>query len=81
MLTKEKEMQRFVTPLPGRTSPLGNITNNDAYKLDIRVVEYDQNMYQIVIRRWIPEHGWTRQEFFVDPEELVRIKDALEQVY
>lgn len=74
-------MQPFVTPAPGRHHPLGNITDNETYKLDIRVVEYDQNAYQIIIRSWIPEQGWRRQEFFVTPEELVRIQHAVETVH
>lgn len=71
-------MQRYVTPAPGRWSPpKGNITNRDDYKLDVKLTEYQQNQYVITIERFIPESGWTTQQYFLDPEELARIQDIL----
>jgi hypothetical protein len=71
-------MQKYVTPAVGRwTPPKGNITNRDDYKLDITVKEFRQNQYVITIEKFIPEHGWIAQQFFVDPEELAKIQDIL----
>jgi len=69
-------MHAFKTPAAGRT-PSPNIADGDCYKLDIRVLEYDQNIYLIKLRRWIPETGWRQTEMFVNPEELARIQDSL----
>ena len=71
-------MQKYITPAPGRwTPPQGNITNREDYKLDVKLHEYKQNQYVITIERFIPEYGWSTQQYFVDPEELVKIQDIL----
>jgi len=70
-------MQRFTTPAPGRT-PGANITDRPDYKLDVQLKEFRQNEYLLTIKRWIPEHKWTEQRFFLTPEELVRLQEELD---
>ena len=75
-------MQKFITPAPGRTperwvAPRGNITNREDYKLDVQVKEFRQNQYVLTIESFIPEHGWVTKQFFLTPEELVRVQHAL----
>lgn len=69
-------MQQYVTPAPGR-SPEPNITNRADYKLDIRLQEFRQDQYLLTIRKFIPETNWTEQKFFLTPEELTQLKDAI----
>ena len=73
---------KYYTPHPGRTparwvAPKGNITNRDDYKLDVKVKEFRQNQYVLTIEKFIPEHGWVSDQYFLTPEELVRIQDVL----
>ena len=73
-------MQKFVTPHPGRTPAKpdrGNIINREDYKLDFQVKEFRQNQYVLTIESFIPEHGWISKQFFLTPEELVRVQDAI----
>ena len=75
-------MQIPVTPKPGQTpprwvAPKGNIVDREDYKLDFNVKEFRQNQYVLTIESFIPEHGWVSKQFFLTPEELVRIQDAL----
>ena len=71
-------MQKYVTPLPGRTPKVNYVTDNETYKLTVDLKQLKQNQYHLEISRWIPETGWTRTEFFLDPEELVRFQHAIE---
>lgn len=76
-------MQKFVTPAPGRTAqrwqaPKGNIVDREDYKLDFNLKEFRQNQYVLTIEKFIPEHGWVSQQFFLDPEELARIQSILD---
>ena len=72
-------MQRYVTPAPGRwTPPKGNIVDREDYKLDFNLKEFRQNQYVLTIEKFIPEHGWIAQQYFLSPEELVRIQSVLD---
>jgi hypothetical protein len=72
-------MQKFVTPHPGRTpAQKGNIVNREDYKLDVQVKEFRQNQYVLTIDSFIPEHGWISKQYFLTPEELVRVQHALD---
>ena len=69
---------KYYTPHPGRTPRTkGNITNRDDYKLDVNLKEFRQNQYVLTIEKFIPEHGWVSDQYFLTPEELVRIQDVL----
>jgi hypothetical protein len=73
---------KYYTPAPGRTperwvAPRGNITNREDYKLDVKLKEFRQNQYVLTIERFLPEHGWSTEQYFIDPEELARIQDIL----
>ena len=75
-------MQIPVTPKPGQSpkrwvEPQGNIVDREDYKLDFQVKEFRQNQYVLTIESFIPEHGWISKQFFLTPDELVRIQDAL----
>ena len=56
-----------------------NIINNPTYKLDVQVtwLPHPPNQYQVVIARWIPEHGWTEVELFLSEQELDNLKQAI----
>lgn len=71
-------MQPFVTPAPGRTPPKEMIVNRDDYKLNFDLKEFRQNQYVLTIEKFIPEHGWQAQQFFITPEELARIQAAID---
>ena len=72
-------MQQYVTPHPGRTPAVkGNIVNRPDYKLDFNLTEFRQNQYVLTIDTFIPEHGWISKQFFLTPEELVRVQLALD---
>lgn len=71
-------MQRYVTPAPGRWQPpRGNIINREDYKLDINLREYRSGEYVVTIEKFIPEHGWIAQQFFLTEDELDLVKAAL----
>jgi hypothetical protein len=69
-------MQPYVTPQPGRT-PGPNIVDRPDYKLNVQLTEFRQNEFLLSINKFIPETGWCEQKFFLTPEELVRIQDAI----
>jgi hypothetical protein len=71
-------MQPYITPAPGRTQPRGNIVDRPDYKLDFNLTEFRQNQYVLTIDTFIPEHGWISKQFFLTPEELVRVQSALD---
>jgi hypothetical protein len=71
-------MQKYITPAPGRTPSKGNIVNRPDYKLDFNLTEFRQNQYVLTIDTFIPEHGWISKQFFLTPEELVRVQSALD---
>lgn len=78
-------MQKYVTPHPGRTperwtAPKGNIVNREDYKLDFKLAEFRQNQYVLTIEKFIPEHGWVGSQYFLEPEELVRIQSVLDAI-
>ena len=75
-------MQQPVTPKPGQTptrwvEPKGNIVDREDYKLDFQVKEFRPQEFVVTIEKFIPEHGWIAQQFFLDENELDRIKAAL----
>ena len=72
-------MQPHVTPHPGRT-PGPNIINNANYKLDMKVTEFRPEQFVLTIDKFIPEHGWISQQYFLTPEELARVQSALNGV-
>ena len=69
-------MQQYVTPHPGRT-PGANIVNRLDYKLNFDIKEFRQNQYVLTIDTFIPEHGWISKQYFLTPEELVRVQEAI----
>ena len=70
-------MQKYVTPHPGRT-PAANIINREDYKLDISLRKHGNDQYVLKIKKYIPELGWREFFFMVSPEELARIRTALD---
>lgn len=72
-------MQPYVTPHPGRT-PSANIVNRADYKLDIAVTEFRPEQFVLTIDKFIPEHGWCSQQYFLDAAELARVQSALNGV-
>lgn len=70
-------MQKFVTPHPGRTPAKGNIVSREDYKLDFNLREYRQGEYALTIEKFIPEHGWISQQFFITDDELKRIQEII----
>jgi hypothetical protein len=69
-------MQKYVTPAPGRT-PRGNIINRADYRLDIQLQEFRASEYMLTIEKFIPETGWTRQQFFLTPDELDLVRQQI----
>ena len=69
--------RQFYTPAAGR-SPAANIIDRADYKLDFNLKEFRQNQYVLTIEKFIPEHGWIAQQYFLSPEELVRVQSALD---
>jgi hypothetical protein len=61
----------------GGGAGLGNIVDEEHYKLDVRVTELRNENFQLSIERWIPETGWTKLELFLTDAELKRIQKAL----
>ena len=72
-------MQPYITPHPGRT-PGANIINTVNYKLDMKVTEFRPAEFVLTIDKFIPEHGWISQQYFLTPEELERVQTALNGV-
>ena len=70
-------MQPHVTPHPGRTPAKANIIDNSNYKLDMKVTEFRPEQFVLTIDKFIPEHGWISQQYFLTPEELDKIKKVL----
>jgi hypothetical protein len=70
-------MKLPVTPLPGQT-PEANIVNKQDYKLDISLRKHSPDQYVLKIKKYIPELGWREFFFMVTPEELDRIRLALD---
>jgi hypothetical protein len=70
-------MQQYVTPAPGRTPAKGNIVNRTDYKLDFNLTEFRPSEFVLTIETFIPEHGWISKQFFLTPDELVRVQSAL----
>lgn len=71
-------MQKYVTPLPGRTpnnSTITTITDREDYKLIAKLTEYQPLKWQLTVSQWIPETGWNHKQYFMEPEELVRFKE------
>ena len=56
-----------------------NIIDNSTYKLDVQVtwLPHPPGQYQVVIARWIPEHGWDETELFLSEQELDNLKQAI----
>ena len=65
------------TPLPGRTPPQANIVCREDYKLHFSLTEFRDNEYHLTIAKYIPEIGWTTQNFFLTPNELDLIRTEL----
>lgn len=75
-------MQKYVTPAPGRTpppKPLGNIVDEEHYKVNVELKMLRDNNYHLEIETWIPEHGWTKRELFLTVKELARLQKVLNQ--
>jgi len=70
-------MKLPVTPHPGQT-PAANITNRDDYKLDLSLRKFSEEQYVLKIKKFVPELGWREFFFMVSPEELDRIRTALD---
>jgi hypothetical protein len=70
-------MKLPVTPLPGQT-PAANIINREDYKLDLSLRKHSNDQYVLKIKKYIPELGWREFFFMVSPEELDRIRTALD---
>lgn len=66
-----------VTPLPGQT-PAANITNREDYKLDLTLRKHSNDQYVLKIKKYVPELGWREFFFMVSPDELERIRRALD---
>ena len=62
------------TPQAGRTPPLANIVDREDYKLHISLKEFRDNEFHLTIAKYIPEHGWTTQNFFLTHNELDLIR-------
>lgn len=58
----------------GGQSGLGNITDEEHYKLDVRLTKPEHTEYQLTIERWIPETGWTTLQLFLTEKELTNIR-------
>jgi hypothetical protein len=54
------------------------ITDREDYKLDITLRKHSKDQYVIKIKKYIPELGWRDFFFMVTPEELVKVRTALE---
>ena len=70
-------MKHPVTPHPGRT-PEANITNREDYKLDLTLRKHSEDQYVLKIKKYVPELGWREFFFMVSPDELDRIRTALD---
>lgn len=74
-------MQRYVTPHPGRTpvkqTGLGNVIDEEHYKVNVRLTELRNENWQVEIETWIPEQGWSKKELFLTLDELRRLHHAL----
>ena len=73
-------MQQYVTPHPGRTpppKPLGNVIDEEHYKVNVTLTELRNENWQVEIETWIPENGWSKKELFLTVEELRRLHHAL----
>jgi len=73
-------MQKFVTPAPGRTptrAGLGNIVDEEHYKVNVEVNELDNEQWHVKIETWIPEQGWTKKELFLSAPEIGRLHHVL----
>ena len=66
-----------VTPAAGQT-PAANITNRDDYKLDLSLRKFKEDQYVLKIKKYVPELGWREFFFMVSPDELERIRTALD---
>ena len=72
-------MQKYVTPHPGRTAPkgLGNVIDEEHYKVNVKLTELRNENWQVEIETWIPEQGWNKKELFLTLPELRRLHHAL----
>lgn len=70
-------MQQFITLQAGRTPPAANVVDRADYKLNWNLTEFRANEYHLSIARYIPEHGWTNQSYFLTAEELNTIRTIL----
>jgi len=70
-------MQPYTVLAPGRTPPKANIIDNENYKLDMKVKEFRPEQFVLTIDKFIPEHGWISQQYFLDASELARVQKAI----
>jgi len=54
------------------------IIDREDYKLDITLRKHSKDQYVIKIKKYIPELGWREFFFMVSPDELTKIRQALE---
>lgn len=54
------------------------ITDREDYKLDITLRKHGKDQYVIKIKKYVPELGWREFFFMVSPDELTKIRQALE---
>lgn len=55
----------------------GNIVNQDDYKLNVSLQELRNENWQLTIRRYIQNYGWTELELFLTPAELALIRNQI----
>jgi hypothetical protein len=54
------------------------ITDREDYKLDLTLRKFSEEQYVLKIKKYVPELGWREFFFMVSPEELDRIRTALD---
>jgi len=71
-------MQTYITPAPGRSPAHSMITDREDYKLEVIVKEFKPNQFQLILRRYVIETGWTKTELFLTADELELLKQSLQ---
>jgi hypothetical protein len=54
------------------------IIDDQDYKLVADLREFKPRQWQLTIKQWTPESGWSQQHLFMQPEQLVRFKELFE---
>jgi hypothetical protein len=74
MIVKDQVGKRLTQQNKGQEM----ITDREDYKLDITLRKHGNDQYVIKIKKYVPELGWREFFFMVTPEELDKIRTALE---